>query len=74
MEAQEVRYNSLIERLGENKEFAFTFNFPVNTTWELVHVAIANMIDACKELEAKQKEMEAAAKSVAEPVASEVVA
>jgi len=57
MEAQEVRYNSIIDRLGENNQFVFSFNFPINTTWEMVHESIANMADAVKELEAKQQAM-----------------
>lgn len=59
MEAQEVRYNSIIDRLGENKEFIFTFNFPVNTTWAMVQESLTNMQSACMEFEEKQKGIEA---------------
>lgn len=55
MEAQEVRYNSIIDRLGENNQFVFSFNFPINTTWEMVHASLANMANAAKELEENQK-------------------
>ena len=57
MEAQEVRFNQIIERLGENKEFGFTFGFPINTNWDMVQEALDNIKMACKEFEAKQKAM-----------------
>jgi hypothetical protein len=77
MEAHEVRYIQLIDKHGENGEFAYVLKVPLNAPWETAHAAAANFGAALKELEEKNKkaiEEAQAAQAEPEPVAAEVVA
>lgn len=55
MEAREIRYIMIEDKQGENGEFIFTLNIPINATWEMSHQATANFCHAIKELEERNK-------------------
>lgn len=73
MEAREVRYFEFEDKHGENGEFVFTLRIPINASWEMTHVAAANIVNGLKEWEQVNKKRAEEAQEASDPAATEAV-